>query len=497
MLQNRHSFSIYMAHGGTSFGLWSGADRPFSPDTSSYDYDAPISEAGWVTPKFEAIREVFARHLQPGETLPPPPPANPVIEIAPFKLMQVATILENLPVSLHDETPRTMEFYGQSRGVTVYRTTLPAGPAGALSVKAVHDFAWVFLDGKQIGVMDRRGQRYRVELPTRAAAARLEILIEAVGRVNFGTEVYDRKGLHAPVLFTSVNGTATELRGWEISPLQLDDAPPTNLKFEPANTSRGPAFWRGQFDVEKPGDTFLDLRGWGKGVVWVNRHCLGRFWNIGPTQTMYLPGPWLKAGANEVVVLDLIGPGAEAKLTGLAKPILDELHPDLDFVRRIRPADTFDAKGIAPIASGAFSKAVDWQSVRFEHAATGRYLCFEALSSLDGKPQAAMAELEAIDQSGVVLSKSGWKILWVSSEEVSELAGEAENILDGQPSSFWHSAIAKEPATPPHRIVIDLGERQLLSGIRYLPRAGKADAAGRIKDYKIYLSDTPFGLSVR
>jgi beta-galactosidase len=496
MLQNRHSFSIYMAHGGTSFGLWSGADRPFSPDTSSYDYDAPISEAGWVTPKFEAMREVFARHLQPGEALPPPPSANPVIEIAPFKLNQWSPVWENFAASQHDEIPRTMEFYGQSRGVTLYRTMLPAGPAGALSVKAVHDFTWVFIDGKQIGVMDRRGQRYRVELPARANAARLEILIEAVGRVNFGAEVYDRKGLHAPVQFTSKDGVANELRGWEIYPLQLNDTPPANLKFSPVTAVRGPAFWRGLFNVAQPGDTFLDLRGWGKGVVWVNGHCLGRFWNIGPTQTMYLPGPWLKAGANEVVVLDLIGP-TEAQLAGLAKPVLDELHPELDFARRIRPADTFDAKGIAPVASGVFTTAVEWQSVRFERAVTGRYLCFEALSSLAGKPQAAMAELEAIDQGGAVLSKAAWKILWVSSEEVSELAGEAENLLDGQPSSFWHSAVAKTSAPPPHRIVIDLGGRCALGGLRTLPRAGKAEAAGRIKDYKVYVSDTPFGLSVR
>jgi len=406
-------------------------------------------------------------------------------------------VFENLPAPQRDETPRTMEFYGQSRGVTLYRTMLPAGAAGELSVKAVHDFGWVFLDGKQVGVLDRRGQRYRVELSARAAAARLEILIEAVGRVNFGAEVYDRKGLLAPVQFTPVNGTATELRGWEICPLQLDEAPPKNLKFGTEDTARGPAFWCGQFVVVKPGDTFLDLQGWGKGVVWVNGHCLGRFWNIGPTQTMYLPGPWLKAGANEVVVLDLIGPGAEATLAGLTKPILDELHPELDFARRIRPADTFDAKGLAPVASGAFTNVVEWQSVRFERAATGRYLCFEALNSQDGRPQAAMAELEAIDPNGAVLSKSAWKILWVSSEEVSELAGEAENILDGQPSSFWHSAVAKTVSTPPHRIVIDLGGRCALGGLRYLPRAGKAETAGRIKDFKIYLSDTPFGLSVR
>lgn len=494
MLENRHSFSIYMAHGGTSFGLWSGADRPFSPDTSSYDYDAPISEAGWVTPKFTAIHDVLAKHLQPGETLPPVPPANRVITLAPFQLAESAPLLAQARAPQQDGTPRSMEFYGQSRGVILYRTTLPAGPAGSLTAKAVHDFGWVFLDGKLLGVMDRRSQHFQISIPAHAQAARLDIVIEAMGRVNFGHEVYDRKGLIAPVEFATGAGAPSELKGWEVFSFPLDSSELAALHYQPAGHSQEPAFWRGFFTVAQPGDTFLDMREWGKGVAWVNGHCLGRFWDIGPTQTMYLPGPWLKPGRNEVVLLDMLGP-RKPVLAGLAQPILDELHPELDFGRRARATGAFNAAGLEPVASGSFTADVQWQEARFTHSAKGRYLCLEALSSQDGKPFAAVAELDATDEKGAPATKSGWKIFWADTEETVQMAGDAENALDGQPASFWHTtATGANPPGFPHRIVIDLGESRTLGGIRYLPIAGKPEQRGRIKDYRVYLSDLPFGL---
>ncbi|HEY4415181.1 MAG TPA: beta-galactosidase family protein [Verrucomicrobiae bacterium] len=326
MLTNNGSFSIYMAHGGSTFGLWSGADQPFKPDTSSYDYDAPISEAGWPTEKFFKTRGLFSQHLLPGEKIPELPPTNAVMAIAPVEAIESAPVFANLPPAVSSSQPGTMEQYDQGHGCIVYRTTIPAGAAAPLEAGSVHDFGFVFLDGQRVGVMDRRTTNFVVNLPARSKAATLDILVEAMGRVNFGRGIVDRKGLHAPV---KLGGT--ELTGWKVFSLPLDDAMRARLKFSPAkNGSDAPAFWRATVTVDQPADTFLDLRPWGKGVVWINGHCLGRFWNIGPTQTMYVPGPWLKSGANEIVIFDLIGPHKPV-VAALDHPILNELHPENDF----------------------------------------------------------------------------------------------------------------------------------------------------------------------
>ena len=332
MLSHDESFSIYMVHGGTTFGLWSGADRPFKPDTSSYDYDAPISEAGWPTEKFYKTRELFSQYLLPGETLPDVPPTNAIIAIPSVPVEQCAPIFDNLPKAVDDDTPRTMEAYDQALGCIDYRTILPAGPAAALSVGSIHDFGFVFLAGQQIGVMDRRATNFVMQLPGRTAPAALDILVDAMGRVNFGPQNADRKGIHGPV---ELNGA--ELAGWKIYNLALDHKMLAHLKYKKAGATagaKGPAFWRATIKIDQPADTFLDMRSWGKGVVWVNGHCMGRYWDIGPTQTMYVPGPWLKRGKNEIVILDLIGP-ENPVIGSLDHPILDELHPEKDFAQTL------------------------------------------------------------------------------------------------------------------------------------------------------------------
>jgi beta-galactosidase len=119
--------------------------------------------------------------------------------------------------------------------------------------------------------------------------------------------------------------------------LELDEALVSSLRWKTGPAS-GPAFWRGRFNVKHPADTFLDLRNWGKGVVWINGHCLARFWNIGPSQTAYVPGTWLHGDRNEVVVLDLLGP-SQPVIGGLEKPILDPLRPELGFTKPVPETD--------------------------------------------------------------------------------------------------------------------------------------------------------------
>jgi beta-galactosidase len=486
MLKAGASFSMYMAHGGTSFGTWAGADQPFKPDTSSYDYDAPISESGQIGEKFRRTRELMARYLLPGETLPDPPSANSTVAVPRFELTESASIWDNLPApAATHAAAQTMEAYHQGRGCILYRTTLPAGPAGALEAKEVHDFAWVFLNGEEVGVMDRRSRRFRVPLPARAGPARLDILVEAMGRVNFGQGIHDRKGLHAPVRLAA-GSVETVLSDWTVHSLDLGKGLLSGLRWKRAAT-HGPAFWRGRFEVAAPADTFLDVSSWGKGVLWVNGHCLGRFWNIGPTQTMYLPGPWLKKGRNEVVVLDLLGP-EEAVLAGRDEPILDQLRPELDFGRQpSAPKARLALDGVKPVHSGAFGDGPQAQEVKFASPAEGRQFCLEAISSQNGSPYAAVAELDLLDDKGSPIPHAAWTLAYVDSEERDKEDGSALNAIDGQTSNFWHTEWgARQPAYP-HQLVIDLGAHFRIGGFRYTPRADNAN--GRIKGYRIYVGD--------
>ncbi|HZL77871.1 MAG TPA: beta-galactosidase, partial [Candidatus Limnocylindrales bacterium] len=478
MLDMGASFSIYMAHGGTTFGLWSGCDRPFKPDTSSYDYDAPISEAGWATPKFFQTRELFSKYLLPGETLPEPPAQNPVITFAPVTATKCAPIFDNLPAALTDEQPGNMEKYDQGYGCILYRTTIPAGPATTLEAAAIHDFGFVFIDGKRAGILDRRSANTKILLPERKKDSQLDILVEPMGRINFGPEMSDRKGLIAPV---KLGGEI--LKGWQIFQLPLDDRMLAGLKFNSAPTAM-PAFWRATFNLEKVGDTFLDLRGWGKGDLWVNGHCLGRYWNIGPSQTAYAPGCWLRAGENEIVVLDLAGPESHA-VAGLEKPILDELHPEKDFQKSHRSVVKLNLDSATPAHSGSFAPGADTQEIKFIAPASGKFFCLESLNAHDGQPYAAVAELDLIGADGKTISHDGWTVAYVDSEEREKEDGSAENAIDGQTANFWHTQWGSASPGYPHRLIFNLGKTQTISGFRYVPRQG--EGGGRIKDYRVFI----------
>jgi beta-galactosidase len=483
MLKEGASFSIYMAHGGTSFGMWAGADRPFKPDTSSYDYDAPISEAGWIGEKFEKSRKVLGKYLLPGETLPDPPAPMPVATLPTINFTQVAPVFANLPAPISDQAPRNMEAYDQGHGSIVYRTTIPAGPAAELKFDQVHDFGWIFLDGKQVGITDRRSRSYKVILPERKAAQQLDILVEAMGHVNFGKEIHDRKGIQGKVTLAGKELNSA----WSVFPLKMDEAQLGSLKWQsPAKAAAGPKFWRASFDVKKPADTFLDLSTWGKGIVWVNGHCLARYWNIGPTQTAYLPGPWLKAGQNEIVILDLVGP-EKPVTSGLEKPVLDKLRPELDFARGTSQKGKLAINGLKPVQEGKLPNSPDVQVVKFKSAVEGRQFCLEALNAHDGKPFTAIAELDLLDQNGNSITHTTWTIAYVDSEELVGEDGSASNAINGQTSDFWHTEWKNAQPKYPHQLVIDLGEKAKIGGFRYTPRAG--DNPGKIKDYRIFVGD--------
>jgi beta-galactosidase len=486
MLKNNASFSIYMAHGGTSFDLWAGCDRPFKPDVSCYDYDAPISEAGWIGEKFQKTRELMAKYLLPGETLPEPPATNPVIEIPEFQLQEIAPLFDNLPRPKKDIIPQNMEAYNQGRGVIVYRTTLPAGEACILQAKEIRDFAWIYIDNKQMGIMDRRNRSFSVPIPKRSKKTTLDILVVPMGRVNFGIEVHDRKGIFSPVSITSDN-KSSELKNWSIYNINLTPDMLAQVKWQKGKTS-SPAFWHGQFTLNTTGDVFLNVSSWGKGVVWVNDHCLGRFWNIGPTQTMYLPGVWLKKGINNITVLDILGP-QEPKLTGLKLPILNQLRPELDFIPR-KSKGTFSQDSTEAVYKGSFTPEPRIQEVKFPKTFQGRQFCIESINSFNGSDQASISELDILDENGNSIPHTVWTIAFTDSEENASEDGSALNAINGQAVDYWITTLNGEQSKKhPHKLVIELGNDTKISGFRYTSRPGNKNAAGRIKDYRIYIGN--------
>ncbi|MGH9599001.1 MAG: beta-galactosidase, partial [Terracidiphilus sp.] len=313
----------YMFHGGTSFGFMSGASwthNSYMPDVTSYDYDAPLNEAGHPTPKYYAYRKVFAKYAS--RPLPPVPQPPPVIAIPPFTLTESASLWKNLPAPISSETARAMEMYGQAYGFILYRTRLRGALSGAargtLTIPDLNDYAKIYLDGKLVGTLDRRLKQDSLALPSSAHNATLDILVENDGRIN-STKMMRRAQKGAP---RGVTLDGKQLTGWQIFTLPMTNFSTTNLRFHRGAQAAGPAFYRGRFRIASVGDTFLDVRGLKKGAVWIDGHAIGRYWDIGPQDTLYVPGPWLHAGWNQIVVFDIDGVQSP-RLAGLTAPILD------------------------------------------------------------------------------------------------------------------------------------------------------------------------------
>lgn len=315
LLDNKHSFSLYMFHGGTNFEYWAGANsggKGYEPDVTSYDYDAPLNEQGGATPKYLALRELIGKHLPAGESLPPVPAAVPTTTVAPIEMKPYSSVWDNLPTPSRHPQPTTFEAAGLRGGLMLYRTKLVGHKSGRLTVTNLHDFATVFVDGQYVGTIDRREGQNSIELPKATSATPvLDILVEGMGRINFAQYLIDRKGITDRV---TLNGMT--LMTWEQFAMPLDGAWVGKLK--PSLDKRPGHFYRGWFDLATPADTYLDVSGYRKGFVWVNGHNLGRFWEIGPQKRLYCPATWLKAGQNEVVVFDMLGNQA-APVAGFEK----------------------------------------------------------------------------------------------------------------------------------------------------------------------------------
>ena len=501
MLSKGISFSLYMTHGGTNWGHWAGANSPgFAPDVTSYDYDAPINEAGQTTPKYWELRKTLSKYTQ-GKRLPKVPSAIPTIAIPAFQFTEVAPLFSNLPQPKQDEQIRTMEAYDQGFGSILYRTKLPRlDQPAVLHVNEAHDYAQVFVDGKYMGKLDRRNGEKQLTLPACPAGGTLDILVEAMGRINFGRAIKDFKGITDRVeLMIDIDGRSfvSNLKQWEVFNLEDRYENYQQMKFQPiaeAKATTGerlPGCYRATFQVKKPGDTFLNFETWGKGLVYVNGHGMGRIWEIGPQQTLYVPGCWLKAGENEVLVFDIVGP-RETRCEGLREPLLDQLLVQKPLTHR-QEGQSLELASIQPDCTGAFKPGNGWQEVRFDQPKRGRFVCIEALNAHDAKELACIAELYLLNESGERLSREPWTVDYADSEDVSGVNRSGDKLFDLQESTYWST----EAGSPyPHHIVIDLGATHTIQALQYLPRM-ESEVPGGIRQFKVYIQEKPFPYSFK
>lgn len=345
MLEKNISFSLYMVHGGTSFGHWAGANSPgYQPDCTSYDYDAPIDEAGRATQKFWLLREMLQQFSD--KKLPEVPEALPVISIPKFELKEFAPLAYGCGglKTTEDQNNLTFEYNNLGWGSMFYITSLPEVPVPSVLKMDAHDYAQVFINDKFVGRLDRRIRETSLPIPPTKEGDVIRILVEATGRINYGRAIKDFKGIVGDVTLTPIfqkgEAEAISLTGWErfgipddyeqavyalegFSGKRVDEYHEDFKDEVKLFGTRG--YYRGTFNLQETGDTWLDMSTWGKGQVYVNGHAIGRFWEIGPQQTLFLPGCWLKKGENEIIVLDVVGP-QKSFIEGLDHPILDNLR---------------------------------------------------------------------------------------------------------------------------------------------------------------------------
>nr|WP_228408614.1 beta-galactosidase family protein [Chryseobacterium sp. JV274] len=320
-IKNGISFNYYMIHGGTNFGFTSGAnydrDHDIQPDLTSYDYDAPISEAGWATPKYNALREVFQKIHQ--NKLPDVPKQMKVITIPTIKFSKINCLfdLTDRQKPVVSDKPLTFEDLNIGNGYVLYRRKFDNDTKGKLEIKGLRDYANIYINGRWKGELNRVNKKYDLDIEIKSGD-RLEILVENMGRINYGAEiVHNLKGIISPV---KINGT--EVSGnWEMLPMPFDTFPKHTFK-QKEIAAHSPVIQEAEFTLDETGDTFLDMRNFGKGIVFINGKNAGRYWSkVGPQLTLYIPGVWLKKGRNLIQIFEQIE--SHNTVSSIDHPILD------------------------------------------------------------------------------------------------------------------------------------------------------------------------------
>jgi beta-galactosidase len=306
MLKRGVSVNLYMFHGGTNFGFTNGANgnlfTDYAPTVTSYDYDCPLSESGDPTDKFTSFQNIISRYL-PNERIRPVAPSEkmcvPNVELAEsVLLMDCLDVLGE--TRGHAVVPPTMDALGQTFGFIHYRRRMEGPlPRVSLHLFQVNDYAQVYLDGKLVGSRMREAGQKPISVSIPPEGAVMDVLVENCGRINYGPYVgKDPKGIVGSVCIE-----LQRLTDWDYTTLPLS-APPEDGYGPLRLFQTGAAFHRAEFTLDHVADTFL-VRPGRKGLVWINGFNLGRYWDIGPQETLYVPAPVLKKGVNTVVVLEL------------------------------------------------------------------------------------------------------------------------------------------------------------------------------------------------
>lgn len=324
-IDNDISFNIYMVHGGTNFGFTSGANydknHDIQPSMTSYDYDAPITEAGWETEKYMKLRELLKN-----PNTPPVPERIPVIKIPNIKLTQSIDleVLKNNIKPIINDNPLTFEQLNQGHGYVWYSKNFNQPIKGTLKLNGLRDYAIVYVNGEKVGELNRYYKKYECEVDI-PFNGKLDIIVENMGRINYGANINkNTKGIISPIFIND-----REITGdWEMYGLPFAETPLINKNQKSNSKENRPTIYKGNFDVSKVGDTFLDMRPFGKGIVFVNGINIGRYWSVGPQQTLYLPVCYLKKGQNEIVIFEQKNNKIHQELSTLVEPILDKLVPE-------------------------------------------------------------------------------------------------------------------------------------------------------------------------
>lgn len=324
-IKNGVSFNYYMIHGGTNFGFTSGAnydkDHDIQPDMTSYDYDAPITEAGWATPKYNALRTIFQQINK--EKLPEVPKAPKIITFKNIQFSKTAALFDLIkkqsPVKA--DQPRTFEDLGMGHGYVLYRRKFEKNEKGKLEIKGLRDYANIYVNGVWKGELNRYYKKYDLDIDIRSGDV-LDILVENMGRINYGAQiVHNLKGIISPVTISEKE----IVQNWEMFSLPFDKMPEITANSK-SIALKTPVIKEAHFHLNETGDTFLDMRNFGKGIVFVNGRNIGRYWSkVGPQLTLYVPGVWLKKGENTIQVFEQINDQDIQEISSINTPVLDQL----------------------------------------------------------------------------------------------------------------------------------------------------------------------------